>query len=149
MLSPSLRFVERGSLVGTIDTNASSVGKRTHMVGVHLSASELAAWKAAAAQEGRVQLGRWTRETVNRALEGRRLPTVGVEERLEVLAGELGREGSNLNQAVKALNGLAAHGGDPLEISSALHVVMQAAQGVTATQQKVWAALGDLDEALS
>ena len=33
---------------------------------------------------------------------------------LENLAGELGREGSNLNQAVKALNAIAASGaGEP------------------------------------
>ena len=96
---------------------------------------------------GRPQLAAWVRDTVNRALEGRVLPVPGVVDRLEALAGELGREGSNLNQAVKALNAIAASGVvDQGQAQRALVEVERAAYAVTVTQRKIWVALDEVGQ---
>lgn len=88
-------------------------GERTKTVAVRLTPEEHAAWTAAAAAEGRGQMGRWVRETVIARLENRpaAAPAAPTEEVRQVRA-ELARMGSNLNQIAKALN-IAALGGGP------------------------------------
>ena len=96
---------------------------------------------------GAPQLAAWVRDTVNRALEGRALPVPGVVDHLEALAGELCREGSNLNQAVKALNAIAASGVvDQGQAQRALAEVERAAYAVTVTQRKIWVALDEVGQ---
>ena len=66
---------------------------------------------------------------------------------LENLAGELGREGSNFNQAVKALNAIAASGVvDQGQAQRALAEVERAAYAVTVTQRKIWVALDEVGQ---
>lgn len=114
---------------------------------VALTPEEHASWRDAATLAGRPQLAAWVRDTVNRALEGRALPVPGVVDHLEALAGELGREGSNLNQAVKALNAIAASGVvDQGQAQRALVEVERAAYAVTVTQRKIWAALDEVGQ---
>jgi hypothetical protein len=92
------------------DAPAGPRGDRTKTVAVRLTPDEQAAWIAAAAAEGRGQMGRWVRETVTARLENRPAPAP-VSQAREIRA-ELARMGSNLNQIAKALN-IAALGGAP------------------------------------
>jgi len=92
------------------DAPAGPRGDRTKTVAVRLTPDEHAAWVAAAAAEGRGQMGRWVRETVTARLENRPAPAP-VSQAREMRA-ELARTGSNLNQIAKALN-IAALGGAP------------------------------------
>jgi hypothetical protein len=85
-------------------------GERTKTVAVRLSPAEYEAWTAAAAAEGRGQMGRWVRETVTNRLENR-VQVAPIEGAREMRA-ELARIGSNLNQIAKGLN-VAALGGGP------------------------------------
>lgn len=120
-------------------------GGRTRSIAVALTPEELATWRAAATLAGRPQLAAWVRDTVNRVLAGRPTPAPGVVDRLEVLADEMGREGSNLNQAIKALNSLAASGAvDQAQAQRVLAAVARAAGAVTDTQRKVWYALDEV-----
>jgi len=88
-------------------------GERTRTVAVRLTPEEHAAWTAAAAAEGRGQMGRWVRETVTARLENRpaAAQTAPTDE-VRQMRAELARMGSNLNQIAKALN-VAALGGGP------------------------------------
>lgn len=85
-------------------------GERTKTVAVRLTPDEHAAWVAAAAAEGRGQMGRWVRETVTARLENR--PVAAPVSQAREMRAELARMGSNLNQIAKALN-IAALGGAP------------------------------------
>lgn len=116
-------------------------GGRNRTVAVRLTPAEWEAWREAATLAGRPQLGAWVRAVMTGALEGRRLPDVGSIDQLEALAGELGREGSNLNQAVRSLNALAVAGSvDEGQMQAVLSNVEHAARAVTLTQRKLWAA---------
>ena len=145
-------LLERGSAVsvGPVSASAgprSGRGGRTRSMAVALTPEEHASWRDAATLAGRPQLAAWVRDTVNRALEGRALPVPGVVYHLEALAGELGREGSNLNQAVKALNAIAASGVvDQGQAQRALAEVERAAYAVTVTQRKIWVALDEVGQ---
>lgn len=83
---------------------------RTKTVAVRLTPDEHAAWVAAAAAEGRGQMGRWVRETVTARLANR--PAAAPVSQAREMRAELARTGSNLNQIAKALN-IAALGGAP------------------------------------
>lgn len=85
-------------------------GDRTKTVAVRLSPDEHAVWVAAAADEGRGQMGRWVRETVTARLKNR--PAAAPVSQAREMRAELARTGSNLNQIAKALN-IAALGGAP------------------------------------
>ena len=85
-------------------------GDRTKTVAVRLTPDEHAAWVAAAAAEGRGQMGRWVRESVTARLENR--PVAAPVSQAREMRAELARTGSNLNQIAKALN-IAALGGAP------------------------------------
>jgi pyruvate/2-oxoglutarate dehydrogenase complex dihydrolipoamide acyltransferase (E2) component len=85
-------------------------GERIKTVAVRLTPDEHAAWVAAAAAEGRGQMGRWVRETVTARLENR--PVAAPVSQAREMRAELARMGSNLNQIAKALN-IAALGGAP------------------------------------
>ena len=92
---------------------------RDRVVAVRLSAQEQAAWKQAALLDGRTQLGRWVRERIDASLNSparysrRQRVSSSTNRHLEVIAGQLGRIGTNLNQAVKALNTLALQADNP------------------------------------
>lgn len=90
------------------DAPAGPRGDRTKTVAVRLTPDEHAAWVAAAAAEGRGQMGRWVRETVTARLENR--PVAAPVSQAREMRAELARTGSNLNQIAKALN-IAALGG--------------------------------------
>ena len=92
------------------DAPAGPRGDRTKTVAVRLTPDEYAAWVAAAAAEGRGQMGRWVRETVAARLENR--PAAAPVSQAREMRAELARTGSNLNQIAKALN-IAALGGAP------------------------------------
>lgn len=92
------------------DVPAGPRGDRTKTVAVRLTPDEHAAWVAAAAAEGRGQMGRWVRETVTARLENR--PAAAPISQGREMRAELARTGSNLNQIAKALN-IAALGGAP------------------------------------
>ncbi|MFY9637153.1 MAG: plasmid mobilization relaxosome protein MobC [Cellulosimicrobium cellulans] len=85
-------------------------GERTKTVAVRLTPAEHTAWVAAAAAEGRGQMGRWVRETVTARLENR--PVAAPVSQAREMRAELARMGSNLNQIAKALN-IAALGRAP------------------------------------
>jgi hypothetical protein len=85
-------------------------GERTKTVAVRLTPDEHAVWVAAAAAEGRGQMGRWVRETVTARLENR--PVAAPVSQAREMRAELARMGSNLNQIAKALN-IAVLGGAP------------------------------------
>jgi hypothetical protein len=93
-----------------LDAPAGPRGERTKTVAVRLTPDEHAAWVAAAAAEGRGQMGRWVRETVTARLENR--PVAAPVSQAREMRAELARMGSNLNQIAKALN-VAALGGAP------------------------------------
>jgi hypothetical protein len=93
-----------------LDVPAGPRGDRTKTVAVRLTPDEHAAWVAAAAAEGRGQMGRWVRETVTARLENR--PSPAPVSQAREMRAELARTGSNLNQIAKALN-IAALGGGP------------------------------------
>jgi hypothetical protein len=92
------------------DVPAGPRGDRTKTVAVRLTPDEHAAWVAAAAAEGRGQMGRWVRETVTARLENR--PAAAPVSQAREMRAELARTGSNLNQIAKALN-IARLGGAP------------------------------------
>lgn len=92
------------------DAPAGPRGDRTKTVAVRLTPDEHAAWVAAAAAEGRGQMGRWVRETVTARIENR--PAAAPVSQAREMRAELARTGSNLNQIAKALN-IAALGGAP------------------------------------
>jgi hypothetical protein len=92
------------------DAPAGPRGERTKTVAVRLTPDEHAVWVAAAAAEGRGQMGRWVRETVTARLENR--PAAAPVSQAREMRAELARTGSNLNQIAKALN-IAALGGAP------------------------------------
>lgn len=117
-------------------------GGRDRVVAVRLRPAEADAWKEAAALAGRPQVAAWVRDVVGHHVAGTRMPAAGEVDQLHALAGELGREGSNLNQATKALNALAAAGVvDPAQARSAAAEVECAAAAVTKTLRKVWQVL--------
>lgn len=104
-------------------------GERTKTVAVRLSPAEHAVWTAAAAAEGRGQMGRWVRETVTARLQDRPAPALGASvEQTRAMRAELARIGSNLNQIAKGLN-IAALGGGPApatgEITESLAAVRE------------------------
>ena len=123
---------------------------RDIVVAVRLSAGEHAAWKNAAALDGRAQLGRWVRERIDASLTAsstsgkvrKQTATPSATSRqLEVLAGQVAKIGTNLNQAVKALNTLAAKDVVPtFQTSRAILETKQALADVRELLPKIWAA---------
>lgn len=81
-----------------------AAGKRAKVVAVRLYPAEWEAWSAAAAAEGRAEVGRWVRERVQEGLSGsgEQGPSraEAVAELMRVRA-ELARIGNNLNQAMR------------------------------------------------
>jgi hypothetical protein len=77
-------------------------GERTKTVAVRLTPDEHAEWLAAAAADGRGQMGRWVRESITDHLHGRTGPKQ--VEGLREMRADLSRAGSNLNQIARALN---------------------------------------------
>lgn len=77
-------------------------GERTKTVAMRLTPEEYEAWAAAAAADGRGQMGRWVRETVTDHLAGRTGPKQ--IEGLRELRSDLSHAGSNLNQIARSLN---------------------------------------------
>lgn len=117
-------------------------GGRDRVIAVRLRPEEVAAWKEAATLAGRPQVAAWVRDVVGHSIAGTRMPASSESDRLDALAGELSRQGSNLNQAVKALNTLIASGAlSESQAQSAAGEVEQAAVAVTHTLRKVWLAL--------
>ena len=120
-------------------------GGRDRVIAVRLRPEEWTAWRQAATLAGRPQLAAWVRDVVGRHVTGTRMPAPAETDRLHALAGELGREGSNLNQAVKALNTLAVDGAiDAGRAQEAVRQVEHAANAVTQTLRKVWQVLDEV-----
>jgi hypothetical protein len=131
---------------GACGTDPRERGGRSQNVTVALRPQEWSAWRQAATLAGRPQLAAWVRDVVAAHLAGRELPDPGQVDALEALAGELGREGSNLNQAAKALNSLVAGGQvSPETGRRALEAVEAASSAVTATLRKTWQALDEVE----
>lgn len=84
--------------------------KRTHRVGISLSADELEAWRHLAEVDGRGSVARWARERVMSSLALRELGHSELGGELAGLRADLGRVGNNLNQIARALN-VAERGG--------------------------------------
>ncbi len=81
--------------------------RRTHVVAVRLSDDERDAWRAAAAADGRQQLGRWTREQIARVIDAERHPSAADAATVAEVARlrrELTAAGGNLNQLARHLN---------------------------------------------
>lgn len=88
-------------------------GDRVKTVAVRLTPREHAQWVEAAGQDGRQQLGRWVRETIDDRLAGRPdRPVPAATDEVRAMRAELSKVGSNLNQIAKALN-IAELGGGP------------------------------------
>lgn len=96
-------------------------GERTKTVAVRLTPDEHAAWTAAAAADGRGQMGRWVRETVTDYLTGRTGPKQ--IEGLREIRSDLSHAGSNLNQIARALNVARRGGGPPPEVHAVAAVI--------------------------
>lgn len=86
----------------TSEPPAGPRGERTKTVAVRLTPEEYEAWTAAAAADGRGQMGRWVRETVTDHLAGRTGPKQ--VEGLREIRSDLSHAGSNLNQIARSLN---------------------------------------------
>lgn len=84
--------------------------KRTHRVGISLSADELDAWRHLAEADGRGSVARWARERVMSSLALRELGHSELGGEVAGLRADLGRVGNNLNQIARALN-VAERGG--------------------------------------
>lgn len=84
--------------------------KRTHRVGISLSADELEAWRHLAEADGRGSVARWARERVMSSLALRELGHSELGGEVAGLRADLGRVGNNLNQIARALN-VAERGG--------------------------------------
>lgn len=85
-------------------------GKRGKVVAVRLYPAEWEAWSAAAAAEGRAEVGRWVRERVQDSLSGSDAQGPSRAEHVAaVLAAraQLARIGNNLNQAMRYANATA------------------------------------------
>ena len=83
--------------------------KRTHRVGLSLSADEHAQWAACAAEDGSSSVARWARDRVASTLGQGAFATPGSGE-VAALRADLNRAGNNLNQIARALN-VAERGG--------------------------------------
>ena len=105
-------------------------GRRAKVVAVRLYPAEWDAWAAAAAAEGRAEVGRWVRERVGASLSG---PAARGPSRAEAVAevmrarAELARIGNNVNQAVRYAHGVAVGG---REQSDAVEQLAVAIEGV-------------------
>lgn len=87
--------------------------KRTHRVGLSLSADEFEGWSAFAQLDGYSSLARWARDRVNGTLNQALLHRLGATKGMSDAArlrGDLAKVGSNLNQVARALN-VAERGG--------------------------------------
>lgn len=100
-----------------VTMTAEDVFERSNVVAVRLNAEEQRSWKAAAADDGRKQVGRWVRELVNRQLDDRPTGLDQIED-LADLRLNLTRAGSNLNQIARALNIAALGAGDQPELAT-------------------------------
>ena len=113
-----------------------AAGKRAKVVAVRLYPDEWAAWSAAAADEGRAEVGRWVRERITQALngQGERGPSKAetVTELMRVRA-ELARIGNNVNQAMRHAHTTAGgpdQGAAIVELTAALEEAAAAMSGL-------------------
>ncbi|MGP5387989.1 MULTISPECIES: plasmid mobilization relaxosome protein MobC [Brachybacterium] len=86
--------------------------KRTHRVGISLSADELEAWQHLAQTSGRGSVARWARERVTSSISLHELGHSDVGGEVAGLRADLGRVGNNLNQIARALNTAERGGAD-------------------------------------
>ena len=121
-------------------------GGRTRTVAVALTPLEWEAWREAATLAGRPQLAAWVRDVVGAVLAGTELPDPGLVEYLDQITAELNRQGANLNQAVKALNTIAAAGGSRVRVQAAISQVEKVADANLQTLRHTWAAIGQVEE---
>lgn len=103
-----------------------AAGKRAKVVAVRLYPAEWEEWSSAAADEGRVEVGRWVRERITESLngQGKRGPSraEAVAELMRARA-ELARIGNNLNQAMRYAHTTAGgpgQGGAVVELTVAV-----------------------------
>ncbi|WP_368499977.1 plasmid mobilization relaxosome protein MobC [Herbiconiux sp. A18JL235] len=93
-------------------------------VAVRLTPDEHARWVHAAEEDGRQQLGRWVRESVDDRLAGRPdRPAPAASEEVRAMRAELSHVGSNLNQIAKALNVAELGGGAAPELRVVAQVI--------------------------
>lgn len=105
-------------------------GERTKTVAVRLTPDEHDVWLAAAAADGRGQMGRWVRESITDHLTGRTGPKQ--VEGLREMRADLSHAGSNLNQIARALN-IAKRGGVTSPELRAVAVVIESTRLELAT----------------
>ncbi|MGP5641566.1 plasmid mobilization relaxosome protein MobC [Brachybacterium tyrofermentans] len=86
--------------------------KRTHRVGISLSADELEVWHHLAQTSGRGSVARWARERVMSSIALQELGHSDVGGEVAGLRADLGRVGNNLNQIARALNTAERSGAD-------------------------------------
>lgn len=113
-----------------------AAGKRGKVVAVRLYPDEWAAWSAAAADEGRAEVGRWVRERITESLsgQGERGPSKAeaVAELMRVRA-ELARIGNNVNQAMRYAHQVAGgldQSGAVVELTAAVEAAAAAMGGL-------------------
>ncbi|MGP9604919.1 plasmid mobilization relaxosome protein MobC [Brachybacterium sp. AOP42-C2-15] len=101
--------------------------KRTHRVGISLSADELEVWQHLAQTAGRGSVARWARERVTSSIALHELGHSDVGGEVAGLRTDLGRVGNNLNQIARALN-TAERGGADGPTSDEVFAVVAAAR---------------------
>ena len=121
-------------------------GGRERVLAVRLRPEEWDAWREAATLAGRPQLAAWVRDVVGAALAGRELPDPGLVDYLDKITAELAKQGANLNQAVKALNTLAADGGSQVRVQAAIAQVEKVADANLQTLRHTWDAIKQVDQ---
>ena len=113
-------------------------GERVKTVAVRLTPDEHARWVQAAEQDGRQQLGRWVRESVDDRLAGRPdRPEPAATEEVRAMRAELSHVGSNLNQIAKALNIAELGGGAAPELRVVAQVIDDTRKAMAAMRDEL------------
>ena len=113
-------------------------GERVKTVAVRLTPDEHARWVQAAEHDGRQQLGRWVRESVDDRLAGRPdRPEPAATEEVRAMRAELSHLGSNLNQIAKALNIAELGGGTAPELRVVAQVIDDTRKAMAALRDEL------------
>ncbi|KYH45378.1 hypothetical protein AZH51_16325 [Branchiibius sp. NY16-3462-2] len=127
-------------VAGEVPAEGPATGKRGKVVAVRLYPAEWEAWVAAAADEGRAEVGRWVRERITESLNGSDERGPGRAEAVAELMrtrAELARIGNNVNQAMRYAHSTAGGPGQVAAVVELTAAVEAAAAAMSGLRQEL------------